>query len=459
MDNYAWQTKEIEEHGADLKRGLFADPRLGKTLCAVRQTERWDLNGPILVVAPLSVCPTWASTIDVEGSTMPYKAPEAVLGYIGTSKARNALVGQIMGQVTKPTYRQFFLTNYESLSWLPATGWGGLILDESHYIKGPNTDRGNAARRIAKRTKYVRLLTGTPAPNHYGDLWGQLAALDPKEWGTYASFRRRYLLCHPMFPTKVLEHINTDELQARMMRYVSIVRREDVFGPDTWQVVHRHVTLPLKARKLYDSLAKNWIADVEGGQVDAAHILKRLIRLQQVAAGYVPTEDGEVIDVHSAKLDAVEADLIEIVQSREKAVIFHRFTREGEAYLKLAEKLAPCVIQISGKTPVEDREAQRLRFQNYSGAAIAVVQTQAGGIGISFSEATHALFVSRSFSYTEDNQALARIYKPGAVRVATYYECDRTVDAYIAQTLNAKRNVHESVTHADHRSMVWGEIR
>jgi hypothetical protein len=87
-----------------------------------------------------------------------------------------------------------------------------------------------------------------------------------------------------------------------------------------------------------------------------------------------------------------------------------------------------------------------------------VVQTQAGGVGISLAEATHALFVSRGFSFTDDEQARDRIYKPGQNRVVTYYQVERTVDDFIAGVLDRKGDVHEAITNADHRALAFGYI-
>jgi len=445
MELRDWQAKEKFEHAHEPKRAIFADPRLGKTLAAIVCAEEWPWDpqaGPILVVCPLVVAPQWERELAQQG----YRACNL---YSGTRNERLKRLAAFKGK--------YAITNYDVLGYLP-NHWFALIGDESHYIKGVSSDRGKRFRQFARSAKYVRLLTGTPAPNHYGDLWGQLAALDSREWGSYESFARRYLIRDRMFPTKVTGHINVSELQERVNRVATFVRREDVFGPDTYQTVTRTIELPKSARGLYDQLAKEWIAEIEGGKVTADHILTRLIRLQQISSGFVPNEHGDMIAVHQAKYVAVQADLGEIVESGEKAVIFHRFRPEGDAYFEMAQRFPALAIQINGDVPVEDRDELRRSFQEYDGPAIAVVQTQAGAIGVEFSEANHALFASRSFSYTEDYQALSRIYKPGAVRVVTYYETERTIDTYISKVLGLKKNVHDSVTHADHRAMAWGSI-
>lgn len=396
------------------------------------------------MVCPLVVGPWWASELGKGGF--------ATLNLF--DKPLKACKGLLRG------FQGAVIVNFDRLADLydELEAWkaSAMVGDESHLIKSPSAQRARAFRRLAWRCPWVRLLTGTAAPNHYGDLWGQLSALDAKEWGkTFGKFAGQYLIRHPMFPSQVVGYRNLKELRERMLPYVSTVRREDVFGPDTWQVVARSVDLPPKARELYNNLATDWMAEYEGGQVSADHVLKRLTRLQQVAAGYVPNDDGVIMDVHTAKIDAVVGDLEEIFESGEKAVLFHRFRWEGEHYERAIKHLGT-VYRISGDTPVRDRDTIVSCMRDVAGGAVAVVQVQSGGVGISFAEATHALFVSRGFSYSDDQQARDRIYKPGARRVVSYYTCKRTVDEYIATVLNSKQNVHEAVAHMDIRAMAYG---
>lgn len=422
-------------------------PRLGKTREAGEHLARWRPKRA-LICCPLIVAPLWEAQLE------PYELGPIVNLYSGPLQER-------LGRLSTDGIA---IANYDVLrscvdvliGWRPTA----LIGDESHLLKSPSAKRARAFRRLAWRADYVRLLTGTPTPNHYGDLWGQMVALDKTEWGTsYERFAQRYLIRDSMFPSVVLGHRNVDELQARMLRYTTIVRRDDAFGPDTWQTVTRTVQMPPKAQHLYDKLVRDWL--LHEHNVEAAHVLKRLVRLQQLASGYLPNEDGEVLELHDAKVEAVLADLDEIVESGEKAVVFHRFRWEGERYAREIAARFPDtgLVVINGDTAVALRAALLEAFRASEGPVVAVVQTQSGGVGISFATATHALFVSRGFSFTDDEQARDRIYAPKARRCVTYYECGGTVDEYISAVLGTKQNVHEAVVRADIEALAYGFIR
>jgi SNF2 family DNA or RNA helicase len=59
--------------------------------------------------------------------------------------------------------------------------------------------------------------------------------------------------------------------------------------------------------------------------------------------------------------------------------------------------------------------------------------------------ATHALFVSETFSYAEQQQAQDRIYSPGKSKCVTRYIVPGTIDEYIKRVLELKGDVNKSV--------------
>jgi len=448
-DLYAWQEKVIAECVERPKRALFAAPRLGKTRATsiMSDIQGFDRN---LVVAPLSVCGDWCRELALQGHIV---LPFYQRGLVGAGKG---IYEHSRGTV---------VLNYDKLPGLeqPLRGWKpqGQVYDESHLLKNPQSARSKSARKLAGKAEFVRILTGTPSPNHYGDLWAQMTLVNPQRWESWTKFSQRYLIRHAIYPSKIIGYNSLEELQAMLMDDADIVRREDVFGPDTYQYVERWVDLPRKAREVYDTLVKEWLYYHEEGEVLADHALKRLVRLQQLTSGYLRTEDEKDIPVHTAKIDAVLADLEEIVASEEKAVLFHRFTWEGESYSKAISERYPStpVVHISGQSKPADRDAAIQCIREYNGAAICIAQTRTAALGVSFAEATHALFVSESFSFTDEEQARDRVYKPGFNRCITHYRANGTVDEFIAGVIGGKADIHNAITHADVRSIAFGTRR
>lgn len=448
-----WQRDEHSANGNDPKRAEFASPRLGKSLVALAAALESGRDR-ILITAPIVACPQWARLVvdcgitPVELYACPTKVGAEVLeGLI----AKRGLQVVVMNDDKLP-----WLSD-ELFRWKPQY----LIGDESHRFAGVSTKRGKNYRRLASFADGVRILTGTPVPNHYGSLWGQMTGLNRDDWfRSYEAYAQRYLIRDSMFPSIVLGYQNEAELYAKIRQYATIVRREDVFGPDTWQEVVRAVSLPAKAASVYRKLAKEWFID-EPITLDVTHTLARMTRLHQLTSGFLPdleSEDKAVMEIHRAKRDAILADLEQIVEDGEKAVIFHRFTAEGKAIADDVDKAfgGVPVLKIDGSTPTKARDEVYDRMENAEGACIAVIQTQSGGIARSLAEAQHVMFASRGFSFVEEEQARDRVYKPGERRVVYDYVAEGTIDEYIADILRTKENIHHAVRNADRESVVFG---
>jgi SWI/SNF-related matrix-associated actin-dependent regulator 1 of chromatin subfamily A len=443
-----WQAVDLVKHINDPKRAIFAEPRLGKTRLAVEYLKAWG-TPPCLITAPKTVCPYWVEEGAAQGITI-------LNGYEGTVKDTVALLRAFPTSTVVVNDDRLALILQAYPSYAPRA----LIADESHRFKSPSSKRGRAFRRLAQKATYVRTLTGTPTPNNYGNLWGQMSGLNQDDWfSSFTKFKQRYLITDQLFHSKILGYNNLPELETKLKKWATIVKRSEVFGPDTWQFVERRITLPPAVMALYRKLAKEWIAEINGQTINGTHCLTRFLRFQQITSGFVGTDVGTE-SVHTAKVDAVIEDLEEIVESGEKAVIFCKFTWEVETYKLEIEKRLKCkVVTIQGSTSLQDRQAAIQEVNQASIPVVCIAQIQAGGTGISLAGATHALFVSETFSYAEQQQAQDRIYSPGKSKCVTFYRVPNTIDSYIARTLELKKSVNESVQNQRLEEILFGGDR
>jgi SNF2 family DNA or RNA helicase len=443
-----WQAQDLRDYGSTPKRAIFAEPRLGKTRLAVEYLKAWG-TPPCLITAPKTVCPYWVEEGAAQGITI-------LNGYEGTVKDTVALLRAF------PT--STVVINDDRLALIlqayPGYAPKAYIADECHRFKSPSSHRGRAFRRIARKATYVRILTGTPTPNNYSNLWGQMSGLDSDDWfSSFTKFQSRYLITDQLFRSKVLGYNNLNELEGKLKKWATIVKRAEVFGPDTYQFVERRIILPPAVMALYRKLAKEWIAEINGQTINGTHCLTRFLRFQQITSGFVGSDTG-IVPVHTAKIDAVIEDLEEIVESGEKAVIFCKFTWEVETYREEIEKRLKCkVLLIYGKTSTPDREKAFEAINKGNYPMVLIAQIAAGGIGRSMAGATHALFVSETFSYDEQKQAQDRIYSPGKSKCVTFYRVPNTIDSYIARTLELKKSVNESVQNIKLEEILFGGDR
>jgi len=445
-----WQRAELFNTRNKLKTGLCASPRLGKSRVAIEFIAERLTDGYGLLLAPLAVCDDLTRLLRVRGiSVYP--------GYKDTSKGLlEAFKGHPRNTVCVLNYDKLQSVLKLVLADPPEV----LVCDESHYIRGASSARGKAARKVADRSKHVLLMTGTIAPNGVQDLWGQSSCIDPKTWGTsYTGYQRRHLVVDQMMYNKVIGIKDPNVLKDMLTKTWSFWKREDVFGPDSWVYTERAFDLPKEARSLYDKLAKEWILSMEEQEleIDATHVLSRMVRLQQLTSGFLPNTMSEDCVIHKAKLDLVVQDLEDIVLAKEKAVIFHRYRKEEEMLVEATRKLGCPVYTLSGGDAPGDRTDKIRRFNESDLPAVFIVQTQAGGVGISLASATHALFYSQMFSFDQELQARDRIYSPGKVRCVTYYRARRSIDMYIAQIIESKDTVHNAIRSANIHEIAYCE--
>jgi hypothetical protein len=237
-----------------------------------------------------------------------------------------------------------------------------------------------------------------------------------------------------------------------------------VFGKDRYQIVRRDVEMPEKAWKLYHRMARENV--LEEFNLEAQNAGVKLKRLQQITSGIIPSTAGgeqSMETIHTGKIDLLMEDLGDIFASGEKAVVFHRFVAEGNetvARLLIQYPGVP-VFVVNGSEHVSSSEHYRRTeaFNNTDGAAIIVVQIQSGSEGISLRKGNHLCYLSRTFSFTEDEQSRDRAYEPGELRTITYYDVPGTVDDFVADLLTSRRTLHNAVRNIDRESMAYGPIR
>lgn len=142
------ELKPFQADGRDFlasrRYALLADEmRLGKTAQAITAARRACVRN-VLVICPAIATTHWQVEFD---RWWPDHPPVHVLSYDYARRHKSALIG---------------------------VGWDLLILDEAHYLKTPSAARTRAVlgrNGIASVSKRVWALTGTPVPNHAGELW------------------------------------------------------------------------------------------------------------------------------------------------------------------------------------------------------------------------------------------------------------------------------------------------
>ena len=410
----------------------------GKSKVVVDLIVNLGLNRA-LIVCPLSVVDVWPAQFRSHAG-----APARVLalGDGGVKEKTRALATAL--EVTQGPL--VVVVNYESAwreplsSLLLAQWWPLAVLDESHRVKAPggkaslfcNRLREHAARRLA--------LTGTPMPHSPLDLYAQYRFLDPGVFGTsFVRFRTHYAVMGGYQNHQVTGFQHEDELAANFERLAFRVKASDVLDLPEVQHVTRTCRLSGEEARVYAELASELIAGVRSGIVTASNALVKLLRLQQVASGYVRDDEGHDTELGTSKR-ALLADVLEDLPRREPVVVFCRFHHDLDTVRTVATEHGRSCAELSGRV-------NELAAWQRGDADVLAVQIQAGGVGIDLTRARYCVMFSVGYSLGEYEQALARVHRPGQTRPVVYVHllAAHTVDDDVYAALDAKRDAVEAV--------------
>lgn len=340
--------------------------------------------------------------------------------------------------------------NYEAVWRSPFDSWvlnfakfDLVVCDESHRIKAAGSKISRYLAKVADRVPFRLCLTGTPMPQGPMDIYGQYRFLDKGIFGTsFTKFRARYAQIVPLGDTgayKIVGYQNEDELHDK---FYSIAYRADRDVLELPEAIHifREVELEPKTMKIYKGLEKDfysWIG--QGKEVTVSNALSKILRLQQVTSGHIPTDEGDIITVGTEKTEVL-ADLFEDIPADEPIVVFCRFRHDLDAIKQAAEKVGRTACELSGRCN-QLAEWQRGEYN------VLAAQIQAGGVGVDLTRACYCIYYSVGHSLGDYEQSLARTHRPGQKRTVFYYHliASGTIDEKVYKSLQDKKDIVRAI--------------
>jgi len=321
-----------------------------------------------------------------------------------------------------------------------------LAVDESTTIKNPKAKRTKALVALGKAASFRRILTGSPVTKSPMDLYAQCGFMDKVLLGfeSYYSFQGRYAITRTQRMgghsfQQVVGYRNLDELSDKLEGFSYRVTKEDALDlPDKVYTV-RHVSLTDEQIKHYMTLKNAAIALLDdGGLVSAPAAMTQLLRLQQVLCGHTMTDDKELVEFKSRRIDAV-LDTIEEMSG--KVIIWSRFRydiRNIEAALKKAYG-SDSTVSYFGDTSDDDRQKAIQSFQ-FGDARFFVANPQTAGYGLTLTAATNVIYYANDFNLETRVQSEDRCHRIGQKNTVTYVDLvsKGTVDEHIVKSLRAK---------------------
>jgi len=439
---------------------LLMEQGTGKTKVALDTIAYLHVNGrcdSVLVVTPNSVKTNWI-TDEIPNHLPDYVEVRAAYWESTPKKAERHALERLF----EPFAGLRVLTmNHEALSherpvkfaerFLKTAMKSMVIIDESTSIKTPGKKRTRAAIRLGKMADYRRIMTGTPVTKSPIDLYSQFAFLDPDILGhsSFYSYRNEYCVMGGYEHKQIISYKNLDQLTARIEAYSYRKLKKDCL--DLPEKLYQRLKVPLtpEQKALYDEMAADMRVQLGEEKITATIALTKLLKLQQITSGFITDDEGNkrVIAGKNQRLAA----LVELLENHGgKAIIWSRFTHDIETITEELNRQfgAGAARAFYGAVKSEERTEIRQEFQKQDSALqFFVGNPQAGGTGLTLTEANLVVYYANSFDLEHRLQSEDRAHRIGQVRNVTYVDiiAPGTMDAKIVQALRDKKGIADMI--------------
>ncbi|NWF28674.1 DEAD/DEAH box helicase [Streptomyces sp. PKU-EA00015] len=416
---------------------LADDMGLGKTITVValhlhRQTDP-SAAGPTLVVCPTSLMGNWQREIERFAPGTPVRR------FHGSTRSLDALVE---GEVVLTTYGTMRL----DAARLAEVPWGMVVADEAQHVKNPYSATARQLRTIGAQARVA--LSGTPVENNLSELWAILDWTTPGLLGKLGTFRTRYAQA-----VEGGDPAAAARLSALVRPFLLRRRKSDPgiapeLPPKT--ETDRAVSLTPEQAGLYEAVVRETLAAISeaGGMERRGLVVKLLTGLKQICnhpAQYLKEERPRIAD-RSGKLELLDELLDTILAEDASVLVFTQYVRMARLLEEhLAARGVPTQF-LHGGTPVAEREAMVLRFQN-GDVPVFLLSLKAAGTGLNLTRAEHVVHFDRWWNPAVEAQATDRAYRIGQDRPVQVHRlvAEGTIEDRIAQMLDRKRELADAV--------------
>jgi SNF2 family DNA or RNA helicase len=435
-------------HGILLAMGMGT----GKSLVACmlilwllerRQEEQNPKPLRVLIVAPLRVIQVWVTQFERHvGVPLVIVALDEDAGSVAEKRDLAAEKMKLAAAMGVPF---ICVINYDSTwrdpfaTWAESLFWDFIIPDEAHRLKTPSGKASIEFKRLRIHAAYRIALTGTPMPHGPMDIYAVFRFLDASIFGpSFSAFRQKYAVMGGYQRKQITGYQNLEELERLMSRITFRVGPEVLDLPPATEVTY-YCVLTGEAARIYKDLDEDFVARVQDGTVTAANAMVKLLRLQQVTGGCVPTDDGIANRLDSSKLKLL-ADTLEDIGQAEPVVVFCRFHADLDGVNKTCEENGYTSMELSGRR-------DELKRWQAGEAQVLAVQIDAGGEGVDLTRARYSIFYSIGFRLEKYNQAKARTHRPGQNKPVTHIHlaARNTVDVKIMRALEKRADIVDSI--------------
>ncbi|KAK9285539.1 hypothetical protein L1049_024734 [Liquidambar formosana] len=397
--------------GGKLKTYQIRDQMgLGKTIQTIgflAHLKGKGLDGPYLIIAPLSTLSNWVNEISRFTPSL-----NAII-YHGDKKERDEIRRKYMPRAIGPKF-PIIITSYEvamndAKRFLRHYNWKYVVVDEGHRLK-------NSKCKLLKELKHLPvenklLLTGTPLQNNLAELWSLLNFLLPDIFSSHEEFESWFDLsgkCSSEAMKEELEEKRRAQVVAKLHAILRpfLLRR---MKADVEQMLPRkkeiiiYATMTEHQRNFQDHLINRTLENYLQENVGTGRSMKGKLNnlmvqlrkncnhpdlLESAFDGSYFYPPIEQIVEQCGKFHLLDRLLAQLFARKHKVLIFSQWTKILDIMDYYFSEKGFEVCRIDGNVRLAERKRQIQEFnEENSNCRIFLLSTRAGGLGINLTAA------------------------------------------------------------------------
>lgn len=431
---YDFQRQALDKIEGRDNAALFWQMGAGKTVSAIELTERETWNTPTLICLVLkSTVSQWIDELKEQTDRQVFNGykkskKDGIKPFIDAAGRKALVIGYDAYKAKSAAeLRQYINDNEEDVS---------MICDESSLIGHMTSERTKAVMKTQVRHRL--LLSGTPATG--GKMEAMIPTMNMLGWNiTKEKFLQQF--CHvyewtdPTRPWMTIPIIqgykNIDKLREGLKEHGgSFITMEEagVQLPETTEQI-----ISIQTPPEYKKFMKHGIVKIGDQEIIGENNLTKMLYARQICSVYNP-----------AKAAALE----ELLQQAgdEMVIVFYNWTSELRILQSVCGKLHRPMSLVNGQT--KDLK----NYQAGTPGTVILCQYQAASMGLNLQRARICVFYSQCLSYSDYEQAKARIHRIGQSRNCNFYNliCSDSIEEDILETLEQRRDYTEQLFTEKH---------
>lgn len=346
-----------------------------------------------------------------------------------------------------------YIINRENIQWLIEKSgmpfhFDMVVIDELSSFKNHQSKRFKALMQVRPRIKRVVGLTGTPASNGLMDLWAEFRILDMgQRLGRFITkYRADYFQPDKrngqiIYSYKPLPYAENAIYKQISDITISMKATDHLKMPKLVSSEYA-VCFSDEEKQKYTDLKQELVLSLGDAEITAANAASLSGKLSQMANGAIYNDNGEVIQIHDRKLDALE-DIIESANGKPVLVAYwfkHDLTR-------ISERLKKLHIPFSRLDTSES-----IRRWNSGEISVALIHPASAGHGLNLQSGGSTLvWFGLTWSLELYQQTVARLWRQGQTAetvVVQHIVTKGTIDERIMKALSQKEHTQTALIDA-----------